>query len=137
MNEIEFNQLVSIKVASKLLGVTAATLRNWDRSGNLRACRTPGARNSPTRRAAYFSTDGFSLDECHFLSSQLLSLGIHSHPIPTKRPGNFEIYIECRSYFDFIDMVSDYVPCKSMSYKVDISKVKPYKRKESPWEKKS
>ncbi len=34
-------RLVSIKEASKLLGVTPLTLRNWDRDGKLRASRHP------------------------------------------------------------------------------------------------
>lgn len=32
---------LSIKEVSKLLGVTPLTLRNWDKSNKLKACRNP------------------------------------------------------------------------------------------------
>ena len=34
-------KLISIKEASQMLGVTPLTLRNWDKSGKLRAMRHP------------------------------------------------------------------------------------------------
>lgn len=34
-------KLISIKVASRLLGVTPLTLRNWDKNGKLKASRHP------------------------------------------------------------------------------------------------
>jgi MerR family transcriptional regulator, copper efflux regulator len=35
------NQYLTIKEASKMLGVTPLTLRNWDKNGKLRAHRHP------------------------------------------------------------------------------------------------
>ncbi|HEY4508715.1 MAG TPA: MerR family DNA-binding transcriptional regulator [Candidatus Paceibacterota bacterium] len=35
------NQYITIKQASKILGVSAMTLRNWDNDGKLRAHRHP------------------------------------------------------------------------------------------------
>ncbi len=37
----ELPQLITIKKASELLGVTPLTLRNWDRDGKLKALRHP------------------------------------------------------------------------------------------------
>lgn len=37
----ESSQLITIKQASKMLGVTPLTLRNWDRNGKLKALRHP------------------------------------------------------------------------------------------------
>lgn len=37
----ESSQLITIKRASKMLGVTPLTLRNWDRNGKLKALRHP------------------------------------------------------------------------------------------------
>ncbi|OHA25252.1 MAG: hypothetical protein A3C79_02145 [Candidatus Taylorbacteria bacterium RIFCSPHIGHO2_02_FULL_45_28] len=34
-------QLITIKQASKMLGVTPLTLRNWDKNGKLKALRHP------------------------------------------------------------------------------------------------
>jgi MerR family transcriptional regulator, copper efflux regulator len=41
MNMEKISKLVSIKEASKLLGVTPLTLRNWDKAGKLKASRHP------------------------------------------------------------------------------------------------
>ena len=35
------NQYITIKQASKILGVSALTLRNWDKNGKLKAHRHP------------------------------------------------------------------------------------------------
>ena len=35
------NQYITIKQASKILGVTSLTLRNWDKNGKLKAHRHP------------------------------------------------------------------------------------------------
>ncbi len=37
----ESSQLITIKQASKMLGVTPLTLRNWDKNGKLKALRHP------------------------------------------------------------------------------------------------
>lgn len=37
----ESSQLINIKQASRLLGVTPLTLRNWDKNGKLKALRHP------------------------------------------------------------------------------------------------
>lgn len=74
-------------------------------------------RNAPTRKSLYLSTDGFTLNECELLSSWLDKFSIHSHPVKTKTRRH-EIYIESRSYIDFIDMVKDYIPCEVLAYKI-------------------
>jgi len=37
----ELPQLISIKKAAEIIGVTTLTLRNWDRDGKLKALRHP------------------------------------------------------------------------------------------------
>lgn len=84
-------------------------------------------RNSPTRRSLYISTDGFSLDECNFLCDKLKEYNIISKPALTRRKQH-EIYIGPASYFHFIDMVKPHIhPC--LTYKINVSNFKPYKRK--------
>ncbi|MFA6459131.1 MAG: MerR family DNA-binding transcriptional regulator [Candidatus Paceibacterota bacterium] len=41
MSTIQPKNLITIKEASLLLGVTPLTLRNWDKSGKLKALRHP------------------------------------------------------------------------------------------------
>lgn len=38
---LTFEQYLTVKQASEFLGVSAGTLRNWDRAGKLRARRHP------------------------------------------------------------------------------------------------
>ena len=38
---VGFGQFLTVGRAAKLVGVSASTLRNWDRSGKLRAYRHP------------------------------------------------------------------------------------------------
>lgn len=41
LHQVLFSDYLTVQQAATMLGVSAATLRNWDRSGKLRATRHP------------------------------------------------------------------------------------------------
>lgn len=65
------------------------------------------------KKAAYLCSCGFSKEEVVLLSEKLKSFGINNHMIRKN-----QIYIEVSSYFDFMKLISPYLPCDSMKYKV-------------------
>jgi len=80
-------------------------------------------RNFSPHRQAFFSTDGFSDEECERLVD-LIELGVG---IKTKlrlvKKDKVEINVPAKSYFDFMDLIRDQkIPCECMDYKIDISK---------------
>ena len=48
----KLNEYLTVKEAAECLGVSASTLRNWDRSGKLRAVRHPANKYRLYRREA-------------------------------------------------------------------------------------
>lgn len=75
--------------------------------------------NTPKRRAAGFCTQSFSKDECYFLTEKLLDFGIKCRVQKTRN--NFGLYAGAESYLDLINLITPYVPCECMRYKVDLS----------------
>ncbi len=65
------------------------------------------------------NTQGFTWDECKFLSTRLKDdLDINSKV--RKKDGKQIIYVGRKSYFDFINMIRPYVQWKCFQYKLDI-----------------
>jgi hypothetical protein len=83
--------------------------------------------NVPTRRTAYFWTNGFSKNECILLCDKLKALNINSG---ISKDGDHSIIrIKSSSYLDFINMLTPYIIWDSFGYKVDLSKYEPYQPK--------
>lgn len=101
-----------IKVVPKDIKLTPFMLAIW---------YFDDGRNTPTHKCCYLSTDGFNYDECLYLCELIKKLDIDCKPTKTKR-GHYEIYIRCNnSYYKFLDMVREFLPCKDFNYKVELA----------------
>jgi hypothetical protein len=75
--------------------------------------------NSPKKRTARFSTDGFSEDGVELLITKLGDL--HIKATKQKAGKHHIIAISCTDYFRFIEMIRPFVGMKCMKHKVDVS----------------
>lgn len=78
--------------------------------------------NASRERRISFSTNGFSWEECEFLTCELKKFGFLSHLKGSgKKEGNKPILvIKSHHYTDFISFVSPYIPWDCFSYKISL-----------------
>lgn len=72
------------------------------------------------RKNIWIYTNGFQLGEVEKLIEKLKNLGILNCYVKDsgdKRGNQPQVYIGASSYFDFIDMITPYLPCECMKYK--------------------
>lgn len=79
-------------------------------------------RNTPTKRNAHISVER-ELKDCEMLIDKMRYVGFHCIPAKTKNK-LYEIVITSKSYLDFIECMSQYVPCEEMRYKVSLERYK-------------
>lgn len=99
-----------IKILPVELKITPLTLATWFYDDGC---------NQPLNRYALICTYGFSIEETERLVEMLRDLGFSCHSIPRPLGGKGrQIRINTSSHHDFIDMVSGWIPCPSMDYKI-------------------
>jgi hypothetical protein len=76
--------------------------------------------HAPENRHAELCTNGFLPDEVKILATKLSCLGISSY-CKTNSCGEPVIYVQSKSYLNFIEMVKPFVVCDCMKYKIDLT----------------
>jgi hypothetical protein len=109
-----------IKIVPNDISLTELSLAVWyfDDGTNLH-----NTNSKYKQRNAVLHTLAFTTQECNILTKEINKLGINCKVrINKEKP---EIVILSCSYFNFIEMVKKYLPCKQLFYKVDLSNYKP------------
>ncbi len=66
----------------------------------------------------YFSTHGFSVDDCDLLVAELCRLGVSSNIRLRTKNQLPEIAVPASSKLNFLDLVESHIPCRCMEYKL-------------------
>ena len=78
--------------------------------------------NNAAKRVAIFNTQSYTKNECEMLVDKLKDFGIDCGV--AKNRHQFIIQTKVVSYLNLINLVTEFLPCECVRYKVDLSKYK-------------